>query len=162
MLVNTSSTHFLSFCSSIALQYFIQKVHQHPHNNHKLNPLNGLNCGHSPSWTFWYFLTGLIIFWFFFLLRKEIFPAISVNKDVTVIRDYIPQCDLVSPEGAQEGEEYLLSINIGHQSATTPYGEPWGTQDVKTEYWLQIGDVHIKEMISVSPDSCIFPYIEEL
>ena len=61
---------------------------------------------------------------FFFLLRKEIFPAISVNKDVTVIRDYIPQCDLVSPEGAQEGEEYLLSINIGHQTATTPYGEP--------------------------------------
>ena len=68
----------------------------------------------------------------------------------------------MTPEGAQEGEEYLLSINIGHQTATTLYGEPWGTQDVKTEYWLQIGDVHIKEMISVSPDSCIFPYIEEL
>ena len=100
-------------------------------------------------------------FLFSFLLRKQIFPAISVNKDVTVIRDYIPQCDLVGPEGAQE-EEYLLSINIGHQTATTPYGEPWGTQDVKTEYWLQIGDVHIKGMISVSPDSCIFPYIEEL
>ena len=26
-------------------------------------------------------------------------------------------------------------------------------------FGLQIGEVHIKEMVSMSPDSCIFPYI---
>ena len=39
---------------------------------------------------------------------------------------------------------------------------PEETQDVKTQgYWSQIAEVHVKGMISVSPDSCIFPYIEK-
>ena len=38
---------------------------------------------------------------------------------------------------------------------------PEETQDMKnTEYWPQIAEVHIKGMISISPDSCIFPYME--
>ena len=49
--------------------------------------------------------------------------------------------------------------------AATVEGElvsPEETQDVKTGYWPQIAEVHIKGMISVSPDSCIFPVIETL
>ena len=34
------------------------------------------------------------------------------------------QCEPVSPKGTQEGEEYLPSSI--HQTAVTPYGEPWG------------------------------------
>ena len=63
-------------------------------------------------------------FLFSFLLRKEIFPAISVNEDLQSSEITSLKYDLVSPEGAQEGEEYLLSINISQQTATTPYGEP--------------------------------------
>ena len=49
--------------------------------------------------------------------------------------------------------------------ATTAYHEllsPEDPQDVKTQdYWPQITEVHIKGVISVSPDSCIFPYKEK-
>ena len=46
-----------------------------------------------------------------------------------------------------------------HQTVSTPYSEPWGNLGWDNrEYWLQIAEVHIKEMISVSPDSCFFPY----
>ena len=31
----------------------------------------------------------------------------------------------------------------------------------KKRYWPQMADIHIKGMISVSSDSCIFSYIEE-
>ena len=44
------------------------------------------------------------------------------------------QCELVSPKGTQEGEEYLWSSN--NQMAATPYGKPKGAQEVKhTGYW---------------------------
>ena len=66
----------------------------------------------------------------------------------------------VSPKGTQEGEEYLSSRN--HQTIATPYSEPWEAQDMKnTGYRPQIAEVYIKGMISVSPDSSIFPYIEK-
>jgi len=54
--------------------------------------------------------------------------------------------------GIQEGEEYLWDLA----------GECCGTQEVKnTRYWPQIAEMHVKRMISMSPDSCIFPYIEK-
>ena len=63
--------------------------------------------------------------------------------------------ELVNPEGSQEGE------NTSHLAATRlqplPTVSPEGTQDVKTGYWPQITEQHIKRMTSVSPDSCIFP-----
>ena len=31
----------------------------------------------------------------------------------------------------------------------------------KTGYWPRIAEMHMKGMVSVSPDSCIFPYIEK-
>ena len=43
-----------------------------------------------------------------------------------------------------------------------PTVSPNGDQDViNTGYWPQIAETHIKGMISVSPDSCIFPYVEK-
>ena len=37
---------------------------------------------------------------------------------------------------------------------------PWGDSGWEnTGYWSQIAAVHIKRMISVSPDSCVFPHI---
>ena len=68
--------------------------------------------------------------------------------------------ELVSPEETQEGKVYLPSSS--HQTAATPYGEPWGNSGWEnTGYWPQLAEVHIKGMISVSPDSSIFPYIEK-
>ena len=68
-------------------------------------------------------------------------------------------CDPVSPKGTQE-EEYVRSSS--HQTIATPYGEPQGSlgSEKKTQYVPQIAEVHMKGMISVSPDSCIFPYTE--
>ena len=45
-------------------------------------------------------------------------------------------------------------------AAITLQLQPWGTQDVKRGYWPQIAEVHWKGMISVNPDSCIFPFIK--
>ena len=64
----------------------------------------------------------------------------------------------VSPEGTQEGNrEYLPSSS--HQTAATLDGA--ASERENTRYWPQIAEVHIKGMMSVSPDSCIFPYVEK-
>ena len=68
------------------------------------------------------------------------------------------QCEPVSLKEIEEGE-YLPSSS--YQTAATPYGEPRGTQDVKTRYCPQIAEVHITGMISVSPDSYIVSYTEK-
>ena len=47
------------------------------------------------------------------------FPAISVNKDVTAISNCSLQCELVSPKGTQKGEESLPSDF--HETAATAY-----------------------------------------
>ena len=49
------------------------------------------------------------------------------------------------------------------QGAATPYSEQ-GTKDVNkqiTACWPQAAEIQMKGMISVSPDTCIFPYIEK-
>ena len=48
-----------------------------------------------------------------------------------------------------------------HQASTaTLNSEPWGDSGWE-RYWPQIAEVHIKGMISVSPDSCIFSNTEK-
>ena len=65
------------------------------------------------------------------------------------------QCELVSLERTQKEKNTCLLAAIRLQPLTE-------AQDVKsTEYWPQIAETHIKGIISVSPDSCIFPYIEK-
>ena len=90
-------------------------------------------------------------------LRNGIFSAISVNKDVTGISNCSPPLS----KGIQEGEEDLLYSS--HQTRASPYNELWGkeAQDVRTGYWSQIAEIHMKRMISDSPDSCIFLYTEK-
>ena len=48
------------------------------------------------------------------MVINGILPAISVNKDVTVIRDCNPPSELVSPEETQEGKNtyHLAAIRL--------------------------------------------------
>ena len=64
--------------------------------------------------------------------------------------------ELVSPERTQEGKNtcHLAAIRL----QPLPMVSPEETQDVKTQ---DAGEVPIKGMTSVSPDSCIFPHIEK-
>ena len=63
------------------------------------------------------------------------------------------------PGGNSGRKEYLPSSS--HQTAATPYREPWGNSGCEyTGYWPQTAKVHIKRMISVSLHFCIFPYTE--
>ena len=68
------------------------------------------------------------------------------------------QFEPVTPKRTQEGE-YLPSSS--HQNTATSYSEPQGTLEMKTGYWPQMAEVHIKGMTSLSPDSWIFPYIKK-
>ena len=66
-------------------------------------------------------------------MRNGIFPAISVNKDVTVISNCGPQCEMVSPKETQEGEEYLPSSS--YQTAVTTYCESQGRSECE-KHWI--------------------------
>ena len=89
-----------------------------------------------------------------------IFPAISVNKAFTVISNCSSPRWASEPWGNSGRKEYLPSGS--HQTASTPYGEPWGSSGCENiGYWPQIAEVHIREMISVIPESCIFPHEEK-
>ena len=64
------------------------------------------------------------------------------------------------PGGNSGRKEYLPSSS--HQTAATPYRVPWGNSGCEiTGYWPQTAKVHIKRMISMNPESCIFPNIEK-
>ena len=93
------------------------------------------------------------------LLRNQIFPAISVNdKDVTDTSNHSHH-EWWWAWGEVRKEKYLPSSS--HQTAATPYHEPWGNSGCgNTGHWPQRAEGHIKRMISVSPDFCIFPYTE--
>ena len=68
--------------------------------------------------------------------------------------------ELVSPRGIQERKNTCHPAAIRLQSL--PMVSPGETQDVKnTGYWTQRAEVHIEGMLSVNPDSCIFPHIEK-
>ena len=90
-----------------------------------------------------------------------VFAAVSVNKDVTVIAIAALPCELLSPKGIQEEREYLLS-NSQDCSRSLWWDQGKEGQDVKTGYWPQIGEMRMKGMVSVSPDSCILPYIKKI
>ena len=67
-------------------------------------------------------------------MRDGIFPATSVNKDVTVISNCSPQCEMVAAnKETQEGEEYLLSSS--HQTAVTTYCESQGGSECE-KHWI--------------------------
>ena len=89
-------------------------------------------------------------------VRNGVFPAIVVTR----MSQSALQCECVSPKDTQEREEYLPSAS--HQITATSPGEPQGSSGCKnTRYCPQITEIHTKGMISVSPDSRIFPYTEK-
>ena len=62
----------------------------------------------------------------------------------------------VSPERTQE--RYKECLSSSRHTVATPKGGPWGNSGCEnTGYWPQIAEIHIKGMISMSPDPCIFP-----
>ena len=71
------------------------------------------------------------------------------NHQRTAALQYEP----VSPKGTQEGEEYLWSVICDLPQGRSGCENPG--------YWLQMAEMHMKGMISVSPNSCIFPFIEK-
>ena len=89
-------------------------------------------------------------------VRIGVFLAISVNKDVTVISDFSPPCELLSPKGTLEGEEYPGSSSL--QDCSHAYSEPPGSSGchthththTHTKHWPRIAKVHTKGTISVS------------
>ena len=70
------------------------------------------------------------------------------------------QCGLVSLKGIQEGEECLKPNSL--QTAAIMYSEHHGELRMsKIQDIGPIAEMHMKGTISVSPDSCIFPYTEK-
>ena len=94
-------------------------------------------------------------------LRNRVFPAILVNKDVTVTSNCSHHgCWAGEPWGSSGRKEHLPSSS--HQTAAALHGESWGHSGWEnTGYWLQVAEVCIKGMTSVSSDSSILPYIEK-
>ena len=76
-------------------------------------------------------------------LRNAVFPAVSVNKDVTIISDS-------SPPG-QPGRR-ISAWSGNHQAVATPYGENWRTQDVKNHRILAPDSWDEYERISYSSE----------
>ena len=80
-------------------------------------------------------------------LRNGVFPAISISKDVTVISD--------SSHPGQPGRKIILAAGQPLGCSCSLW---WALR--KNRIWPQIAEMHMKRMISVSPDACIFWYVE--
>ena len=63
------------------------------------------------------------------------------------------------PKGTQEGEEYLQSNS--RQIAATCNSEPKGDPKRAQDTGPRIVGMHTKEVVSVSPEACLSPYLEK-
>ena len=94
---------------------------------------------------------------------KESCLPYQQTKDVAVIKPSTATiaAPMVSLEGTQDGNKQATC----HQAISHLQPPPTVTlRDSglrKAGYWPPIAKERIKEMISVSPDSCIFPFIEK-
>ena len=98
------------------------------------------------------------------LLLPSIFPSIQVFSNESALRIRWPKCwslsFRISPSNVYSGlisfriEWFDLVVQGTLKSLFQHHSE-------NTGYWPQIAKMHIKRMISVSPDSCIFPYLEK-
>ena len=82
-----------------------------------------------------------------------------INLTEEVVGEYLLFCQGRNFGLKMPPDQYTRDVAAIKPSATTatPDAAPWGNSG----YWAQVAEVHIKGMISVSPDSCIFPYIEK-
>ena len=92
------------------------------------------------------------------VLWNGISPAMSINKDVTAISDFRPpNVNELSQKGNNAWDPSDGATTYGDCS-----GAREGMWEIKTSvWWPQIIEMHIEEISSIIPDSCIFPYIEE-
>ena len=68
---------------------------------------------------------------------------------------------MVGSEGTQD-RNTMSATKLSNTAATPTIVHLEETQDEeKTGHWPQRAGVHIKGMISMSPEFCIFPYIEK-
>ena len=87
----------------------------------------------------------------------KISPAILINKKINIKQD-VTAISGFWPPNVNEGSPHCNPLD----SATPELiAEELGEckQQVKQD-WPQIAEVHMKEMNSVSPEACIFPYKE--
>ena len=113
-------------------------------------------------------------------LWNGVFPAISINKDVTAISDFSlsnvnfwdleEQCHLSAAISHPTSHPHKCWAAgggwVGHVRKWQPgHVRPslqWAaSKGYRAGCWSQTAETHMKGMISVSPDSYIFWYIEE-
>ena len=88
---------------------------------------------------------------------KKMWPAISVNKRCCS-HQATTDTYMVGLRELRMETKGCLPSHCSHPLIVDPEAFPgW----IKAEKWPQIAEVHIKGMISVSPDSCIFLYKEK-
>ena len=98
-------------------------------------------------------------------MRNKIMPAISSEErmpqsSVTAATSKVGWWALRELRKETKNTHHLAAVR--HQTAVTPKGEPGGNSGCEnTGYWPQIAEVHIKGMISVSLDLCLFLYKEK-
>ena len=108
-----------------------------------------------------------LIDFFFFLVfffweggvRNGVFPAISISKDLTAIRDSRP------PNVNFWAQRAPVKNNACNPAVVRLLPLPREElKDVKNQVKDAgpIAEMHTKGMISVSPDSCIFPHILQI
>ena len=116
---------------------------------------------HSPHIQFMGLTLNYSLSWNIKFLKNGVFAAILVKKNVLVTRDCSHHGWWAGVPWESSGRKECLPSS-SDQTAPTPYSEPWGSSGCEnTGSWPQIAEIHTKGMISVSPDSCIFPHIEK-
>ena len=92
---------------------------------------------------------------------SEISPAISINKDVTAFSDSVFQMWIAKLRGPSRGRTILAIQQLPADIILYNKQELKDVNNQEVGCWPQIAEMHMKEIISVHPDTCIFPYIEE-
>ena len=118
----------------------------------------------SPALTGRFFTTeppGKPIFGFIYIYIYIMLPAISVNDGLQPSNYHITAAPTVSSEGTQDRNR-MPAISPLATEAIIPHlvylkDSGWESRG----YWPQIAEVHIKEIISMSTDFSVFPYIDE-
>lgn len=87
-------------------------------------------------------------------------PAISMNKDATVISDFkLPNVNEGSPKGTQglQSRRCCHAPVVIAEELAGGGGGRWDMRNQKNRIWPQIAEVHMKGMNSASSEACIFP-----
>ena len=92
---------------------------------------------------------------------KYIACRISKQRMLQPSSHHIIAAPMVSPEGTQDGDKQAAHCQALRYCRHPQLCTLRGFRMEKSRRLAQIAEVHFKGMISVSPDSCFFPYIEK-